>query len=172
MKHMLMSLVFIVLLIPFTLSQDANHNYAGKSGCRPELRWAPGTYSIRLDSGKRTDLKAYTVNGQNLLFIVQHADDRDACGVIRDVVQPGDATSSFVWDCMDPKSPHMVVVGTWPAHHPHPSGPAVEAWRIDLTKLEFVPIHTKVQCSVEFGPGSDDGLDLVTLRKKFPPRTN
>lgn len=148
-----------------TQGQDVRERYAGKSGCQPELRWAPGTYSIRLEKDRRTRLSAYTVGHRNLLFIIQYADDQDKCGVIRDVVQPKDSSSSFVWDCWDPRDKQEVVVGTWPSEHPGVSGPAVEAWKIGGEGLRFVPFSGGAKCFAGSYAGADGG-DLVTLAKK------
>jgi hypothetical protein len=112
------------------------------------------------------------MDNRNILFIVQFANDGDQCGVVRDVVQPKDTLSSFIWDCVDYRSPDDVVVGTWPSRHPSVSGPAVEAWRIDLGGLKFVPIHGRIGCYNPSYAGSDDGDDLVALRKKLPRQVN
>ena len=171
MKAVWMPLIllgFLALSAHSAHCQETKQKYVGKSGCRPELRWAPGTYSIRLDNSARTSLKAYTVDRQNLLFIVQYANDQDQCGIVEDVVRPKDASSSFMWDCVDPKDSSAPAVGTWPSQHPAVSGPAVEAWRIGPGGLTFVPIHGRVQCFNGFGSGPDGGTDLVTLSKKRP----
>lgn len=140
-------------------SDDVKKEYVGRSGCRSELRRGPGTYGIRLDKTQRAYLKAYTVDDRNLLFIVQYSDDKDQCGVVRDVVQPTDTTASFVWDCTDPRAPHDVVVGTWRSHYLGVSGPAVEAWRVNLRKLKFLSIPARMLCTS--GPGA--GLMQLTI---------
>jgi hypothetical protein len=159
-------LIVFAFLTVFAFSQDGKQEYVGKSGCLPTLGWAPGSYSIRLDNNRRTSLRAYTVHRHNLLFIVQYTSDQDRCGIVRDVVRPKDATSSFIWDCMDPTNPGTVAVGTWPSRHPAVSGPAVEAWGIDPDRQKFVPFHAPVKCFNGFGAGADDGSDLITLARK------
>jgi hypothetical protein len=147
--------------------ESLRQKYVGRSGCRPELRWATFSQGIRLDKTQKAYLKAYTVDHQNILLIVQYADIQDQCGVIRDAVQPRDAASGFIWFCADPKTPKNVVIGTWPSEHPKPSGLAVEAWRIDLGGLTFVPVLDRVECSAGGGPtGSDDGKDLLDWARK------
>ena len=171
MKAVWMSLIIIAFLALSAHSahcQETKQKSVGKSGCRPELRWAPGTYSIRLDNNARTSLKAYIVDRQSLLFIVQYANDQDQCGIVKDVVRPKVASSSFMWDCVDPKDSSAPVVGTWPSQHPAVSGPAVEAWRIGPGGLTFVPLHGRAQCFNGFGSGPDEGTDLITLSKKRP----
>ena len=142
--------------------------YVGGSGCRTELRRGSGTYGIRLDKTQRAYLKAYTVEDHNLLFIIQYSDDRDRCGIVRDVVQPKDTSAIFVWDCTDPRAPHNVVVGTWPAHYPSGYGPAIAAWQVNLRELKFVSIAGRVAvlCTSGPGAGADEGDDLVDLAKR------
>ena len=59
-----------------------------------------------------------------------------------------------------------MVVGTWPAKHPEVSGLAVEAWRIDMKQLRFVPAHGRVTCKAADYAGSDEGGDLASWAKK------
>ena len=144
--------------------QDLKQKYVGGSGCRAEFQRGPGTYGIRLDYTQKAYLKAYVVEDRHLLLIIQYSDDKDQCGVIRDVVQT-DSNRDFVWDCMDPKAPHDVIVGTWRSHYIGTTGPALEAWRINPRKLEFLSIPARARCTS--GPGPDDpSHDLVDYAKK------
>jgi hypothetical protein len=153
-------------------TQDVKQQYEGASGCSSDFRRGPGTYGIRLDKTRRAYLKAYTVHERNLLLIVQYSDDKDQCGVVRDVIQPKDASAIFVWDCTDVRTPHQVVVGTWPAHYPSFYGPAIAAWRVNLRELQFVPLpgSVAVQCTGGPGAGADAGEDLVDLAKRRPAK--
>ena len=164
-----MALIFIAFLPLPSHCETLRQKYVGKSGCRPDLGWAPGSQGIRLDKEKKAFLKAYTVDHQNILLIVQYADIQDQCGVVRDAVQPKDAASSFIWFCTDSKAPKNVVIGTWPSEYPNPSGRAVEAWQIDLGGLTFVPVRDRVECFAGGGPvGPDDGSDLLDWARKQP----
>ena len=152
-------------------AQDLRGQYVGTSGCKPELRRGPGTYGIRLDSRLKAYLKAYSVDDHNILLIVQYSDDKDQCGIVRDVVWPTDTSAIFVWDCTDPRAPHDVVVGTWPDRYPSPYGPAIVAWRVNLRELKFVSIPgtVAVLCTSEPGP-EDESPDLVDFAKKRPAK--
>lgn len=172
-----------------SLGEDARGQFAGKSGCQPELRWAPGTYSIRLDKSRRTRLSAYTVGRQNLLFIIQYADGQDRCGIIRDFVKPKDASSSFVWDCWDPRDA-QAVVGTWPSKHPRVYGPAMDAWKmaaegyvsfhlpasqgapLDLAQeMTTEGISSPLRRSVASAAANDEPIGSRTISVEFCART-
>src|SRR5258708_6897549 len=90
---------------------DLQRKYTGLSGCAPEFKWAPGTYSIRLDKRQKTRLAAHTVNEKNVLTIVQYKDDNDKCGVVRDAVQSNKPGNLFEFDCTERSRPSVVVIG-------------------------------------------------------------
>jgi len=104
--------------------------------------------------------------GKTILVIVQRRSETDKCGTVRDVVESKPTDTSFVFDCVDKKNPASVVVGTWPAKHPGVSGPAVEAWRIDLEDLRFTRLIAPVTCKAGNYAGSDEGDDLSSWTKK------
>jgi hypothetical protein len=144
---------------------NLQQKYVGQSGCAAEFKSAINREGIRLDKSQRADLETYAFKSVTILLIVQHASDRDLCGVIRDVVsflQP----NYLVWECVDPKHPSAVVIGTWPAKHRGVSGPAIESWEVDLSKLRFIQLHTHVTCRSRSYAGADDGGDLATWAKK------
>jgi hypothetical protein len=145
---------------------NADRKYVGKSDCTPELKSAPGHYGIRLDGHQRAYLTAYNLKEAHILTIVQYKDDHDQCGVIRDVVQSHEKDDSFVWECVDSKIPADVVVGTWPAKHPTVSGPAIEAWRIDMKELKFHPLPNPVNCNAGNYAGADEGDSLADWARK------
>ena len=131
--------VVLLMVSGASLGEDARERFAGKSGCQPELRWAPGTYSIRLDKSRRTRLSAYTVGRQNLLFIIQYADGQDRCGIIRDFVKPKDASSSFVWDCWDLETPKR---SSWVRGRRSTPGSTARQWRPGRPAAEgYVSFH-------------------------------
>lgn len=134
--------------------------YLGQNSCQAELE-SSDHYGIRLDETRKAYLNAYALKGKALLMIVQRHDDKGQCGIIRDVVQSLDPNSSFVWECVDQTSPSDVVVGTWPKSYSKVSGPAVEAWRIDLKELKFVSVHAPVKCKAKNYAGNDEGDSLV-----------
>ncbi len=145
---------------------DLRQKYVGKSKCQPELKAATERYGIRLDKSQKAYLAAYGLGGEKILTIVQLKDDSDQCGTIRDVIKSQDATRSFVWECKDGKTPSDVVVGTWPAKHPRTSGRALEAWRVDLKQLQFLPVQSAVTCTAGNYRGSDEGEDLASWAEK------
>jgi len=137
----------VLMIIETTMSaDDLRAKYVGKTDRTQDLKSAAGRYGIRLDSTQKAYLSAYELRQAHILTIVQYEHDHDSCGVIRDVVQSHGDDSSFVWECVDPKNPSEIVVGTWPAKHPGVTGPAVEAWSIDVTHLHFEPIRNGVNC--------------------------
>jgi hypothetical protein len=145
---------------------DLRQRYIGRSGCAAVVNSPGGHYGIRLYKEKRAYLEAHEFKNETLLAIVQRSSDTDECGIIRDVVRSGQGDSSFVFECVDRRNPAAVVVGTWPAEHPSVSGPAVEAWRINLQELRFVRLHARVSCSAGDYAGSDEGDDLADLARK------
>jgi hypothetical protein len=161
MKYRHIMFILLVLIPGSAHGQDGVRKYLGGSGCRPEFRRAPGLTGIRLDKAQQAYLKTYMVDHQNILLIVQFSGDQDKCGVVRDAVQPQDATSSFEWECSDNNNRSAVVVGTWPEKHPTVSGAAVEAWRIDLNELRFVHLNVPVSCYERSYAGPDGGEDLA-----------
>jgi hypothetical protein len=169
LKSVLSISVFLIAVgVPSRVnSQDLKRQFVGTSGCNPEFRRGPGTYGTRLDSRQRAYLKAYSVDDHNILLIVQYSDDKDQCGIVRDVVRPTDASAIFVWDCTDSRAPHDVAVGTWPARYPSPYGPAIVAWRINLRELKFISIPGTVAVLCTSAPGpEDESPDLLDFAKK------
>jgi hypothetical protein len=160
------------VLVAGAVSQDrSQQRYVGKSKCLPELKAATEHYGIRLDKSQEAYLAAYRLKDGNILTIIQSTGENDQCGVIKDVVQSRDSESSFVWECRNRAAPSNVVVGTWPAKHPRVSGPASEAWRIDLKLLKFVPLQGgTVTCRAGDYAGSDKGDDLVSWVKRRASR--
>lgn len=157
-----------VIIFGATMSVRADNlrqKYVGRSGCTAQFKLALNHEGIRLDKSQRADLEAYAFKGETILVIVQHASDGDQCGVIRDAVsfpQP----NYPVWECVDTRHPSSVVIGTWSAKHRGVSGPAIESWDVDLSKLRFIPLHTPVTCRSRSYAGADDGGDLATWAKK------
>jgi len=166
------TIVIVVFLAIMAMGQDnLQQKYVGKSKCLPELKSATERYGIRLDKSQNAYLAAFKLKDRNILTIVQLKDTNDRCGIIRDVVQSRDVESSFVWECRDKKALADVIVGTWPAKHPKTSGPAMEAWRIDLAQLKFVPVQgVPVTCVAGYYAGSDEGDDLAAWAKKRSAR--
>lgn len=140
--------------------------FVGKSGCVSELNSPQGHYGIRLDKTQRARLEAHVFENESILTIVQYSSDSDKCGTVRDVIRSRPAGSSFVWQCVDRHEPSEVVVGTWLPKHAGVSGPAEEAWRIDLKKLRFVRLHVPVTCDAGNYAGFDKGEDLVDWARK------
>jgi len=54
-----------------------------------------------------------------------------------------------------------VIVGTWPAKHPSVTGPALEAWRINLKALNFEELQAHVNCDAGNYAGNDEGDSLA-----------
>jgi hypothetical protein len=154
-------------------AQDLPKKYIGESTCIPQLDSPINRYGVRLDKNQKAYLTVYKFRDAEIITIVQYQEEYGAgrkwCGFIRDVTQVPDKDSSVVWDCVDKRIPSQVVIGTWPAKHPKPWGPAVEAWRIDLAELKFVPVKDAprfVYCRPETRAGNDDGLGLSDDAKK------
>jgi hypothetical protein len=57
-------------------------------------------------------------------------------------------------------------VGTWPKGFDKSAGPAIEAWKIDLKKLQFSPVQARVRCANQSYEGNDEGDDLAIWAKK------
>lgn len=142
---------------------DIRLKYLGQSNCLPELKSADH-YGIRLDKSQMAYLDAYQWKGKNILAIVQHNHGDESCGTIRDVIQSRNPRSSFIFECSDNTSD--VVVGTWPETRRSTRGLAVEAWKIDLKDLKFVPIKAPVHCINQDYSGNDEGEDLVMWARK------
>jgi hypothetical protein len=158
---------FLLSLLFALLSTAADfHQYVRKSSCSPGLERGVGGYGIRLDKSQITMLEARTSNGNKILMIVQYAKERDECGVVRDIVQARDDKVHFVFECVNPKSPSAVAVGTWPDGFSLTLGPALEAWQIELNALKFVPLIGRVTCTLRSYAGNDDGSDLVKRAKQ------
>jgi hypothetical protein len=162
----LTSLVLVLLTTAGMAGEDLQRKYVGQSKCMPELQSATVSYGIRLDKSQKAYLAAYRIGRKDILTIVQYKANNDRCGIIRDIVQSRKADSSFVWECKARMTPQDVVVGTWPAKHPEVSGPAVEAWRIDMKQLRFVSVHGRVACTAGDYAGSDEDGDLASWAKK------
>ncbi len=162
----LLACVIIFFAVPCAKATDLLQKYVGRSGCAPELNSPLGRYGIRLDENKRAYLEAHVFKNETILAIVQHSSDTDQCGIVRDAIQSQRTDSSFVFECVDKKDLSAVVVGTWPAEHPSVSGPAVEAWRIDLKELKFVRLSVPVACNAGNYAGSDEGDDLAGRARK------
>ena len=158
----------IAMLVMFAAttahSESLRQMYVGRSGCSVELKTHPR--GIRLDQSQRTRLRAYTVKGNDTLLIVQYKNDGDQCGVVRDIIQPRVSTNTFIWDCVDPTNPSAVVVGAWPVNDGRILGSSAEAWRIDLRKLQFIPLYTVLRFLPVNRAGADDGSDLARDAKK------
>jgi hypothetical protein len=162
-------LVFLTLLTALgqAVAQDAFTTFIGKSSCSPELSGHVGVYGIRLDKTQKSYLSAHRLNDKSILMIVQYAIDGDRCGTIKDVIQSRDVGNYFEFECEDHRVPSAVVVGTWPSKNNATRGAAVEAWRIDLAGLKFVPAKNQVTCIRRGGEDSEDeGDDLATWAKE------
>ena len=159
-----------IVLVGFLLTGSAvraetQPQFVGKSGCDSQFKWGPGSYSIRLDRTQRAYLVAHRISGQNVLLIVQHKDDTDQCGTVRDAVRSARAAYSFEFNCVDGVKPSAVVVGTRREDDPKISGVADRAWLIDLDQLKFVRDQRKVVCERSSYAGADKGEDLVSMAK-------
>jgi hypothetical protein len=168
----LLIFVMLVLVASAAGTDDLAKKYGGKSDCIPELKAASST-GIRLDRSQKAYLTAYALGDASVVTIVQYHDDAERCGTIRDVVQAEGKDDAFIWDCVDKRAPSAVVVGTWPAKHPKVTGPAVEAWRIDLKELRFIPVKQPsrfVRCSAPSYAGSDQGDGLSDWARKRADR--
>jgi hypothetical protein len=164
MKTRASILIIAILTVLFAAAvseDDLQKKYTGQSNCSPELKSADH-YGIRLDKTQIAYLDSYQWKGTNIVAIVQYKQEGEKCGIIRDVVQSQDATSSFIFECTSCDAPADVFVGTWPETHRGSSGSAVEAWKIDLKSLKFVPVKKPVHCVNRDYSGSDEGDDLAT----------
>jgi hypothetical protein len=166
----LSSALFVLLVLPATLNADVAASFVGRNSCDPELKLATTRYGIRLDSSQNAYLMAYRLKAANILAIVQYEKKDETCGIIRDVVQSRDNDSSFVWECHSPKVRSDVVVGTWPAKHPSVTGPAVEAWQINLKTLKFEPMRGPVKCEAGNYRGNDEGDSLADWARERAAR--
>ena len=165
----LLGLILLALCVAAAgVRQDLPKTLVGKSSCSPELS-AAVKYGARLDRIQRAYLSAYALQSLGILTIVQYRQDGDKCGVIRDAISSEHKDDSFVFECVDRRFPAEVVVGTWPSEHPKPRGTALQAWRIDLKNLKFIPDEQAsrfVYCNPQSGVGYDDGLGLSDYAKK------
>jgi hypothetical protein len=98
-------------------------------------------------------------------MILQRSNDADTCGVVRDLIQTH-SVNAFVWECVNQRAPTDVVVGTWPMNHRGVSGPATDAWRIDLNELKFVHLSVRATCKAINYAGPDEGGDLASWARK------
>jgi hypothetical protein len=167
-SRLFVQLAMIFATSAYLLSQAANDkpddvrfSLIGKNSCATELKLATTRYGIRLDSSQNAYLMAYRLKAANILTIVQYGKDNQKCGVIRDVVQSRDHDSSFVWECRSPNMRSDVIVGTWPAKHRSVTGPAIEAWRINLRALRFDEVQAHVNCEAGNYAGPDEGDSLA-----------
>ncbi len=161
----LLAFLLILLFAPLSIAADF-HQYVGKSSCSSGLERGVGSYGIRLDKRQLARLEGRTSNGNKILMIVQYAKEPDECGVVRDVIQAGNDRVHFVFECVNPKNFSSVAVGTWPNGFSRTSGPALEAWQVELNPLKFVPLTGRVGCTLRNYAGNDDGSDLVTWAKQ------
>jgi hypothetical protein len=158
---------FAILLAPLSAkADDIRQKYVGQSGCAPEFKKSANDYGIRLAKNQRARLEAHVFQSKAILVIVQHSNDTDKCGIVRDAIKSQATDRSFVWDCVDKLNPSEVVVGTWPSKHQSVSGPAIKAWRIDLKQLKFLRLNVPVVCDAGNYAGSDEGGDLATWSRK------
>lgn len=155
----------LLLMCASAMATGQSQKYAGQSGCAADLRSSFNNYGIRLDAKQRARLEAHDFKTQTILTIVQHSGAKDRCGVVRDAIQVKASNDAFVfWECTDKRDPSAVVVGTRPMTNAN--GLALEAWRIDLKTLTFVPLHVPVTCQSRGGAGFDDGGDLAIWAKE------
>jgi len=155
-----------IVLLPSKGAGDLHAQYVGKSSCTRELWESTGNYGLRLDKTQNAYLAAHTVQGKNIIAIVRYDKEGDRCGVITDLIQAVTAQNHFEFVCVDCDAPADVVVGTWPESDNSSSATAVEAWRIDLKRLEFTRTSRRVRCVRLSYAGSDEGEDLVTWGRK------
>jgi hypothetical protein len=69
-----------------------------------------GKFGIRLDKSQITRLEVRISNGNEILMIVQYTNERDECGVVRDIVQARNNKVRLVLECVNPKNPSSVAV--------------------------------------------------------------
>ena len=164
-KRHLFAFLLILFFARLSIATDL-HQYEGKSSCSPGLERGVGSYGIRLEKSQIARLEARTSNGNKILMIVQYSKESDECGIVRDIIRTPNDKVHFVFECMNPKSPSSVAVGTWPDGFRLTSGPALEAWRIELDGLKFVPLTGPVTCISGNYAGNDDGGDLVKSARR------
>lgn len=165
MKLLSFCLLFF-LFVPLAKATSVRQKYVGRTGCAPEFKLALNHSGIRLDRNQRARLEAHEFRAGTILVIVQYKDEADQCGTVRDAIESQPTDTSFVWECVDKRNPSAVVVGTWSAGQAGTSGPAVEAWRIDLKQLKFDRLTSGATCSASSYAGSDEGDDLASWAKK------
>jgi hypothetical protein len=105
-------------------------------------------------------------------MIVEPTGDTKHCGVIRDLIQITHIVKNFEFRCFDPQAPNDVIIGTTMRNGNVKRITAIDAWRIDLKKQEFVETKHKVTCSAEGWDGADDRTDMVDEVKKYAAHTN
>ena len=165
------TLATLILLAVSANAGSLKDRYVGKSDCIPELKSAR-EYGIRLDESQHAYLFAYDVKDAHVLAIVQYQSEGAKCGVIRDIVESDRPEPSFIWECVDTKIPSDVVVGTRPSNHPSTTGPALEAWKVDLITLKFAPLQRKVTCNAGNYAGTDQGDSLADWARKRTKNTH
>jgi hypothetical protein len=165
MKPLALCLLFL-LFAPCAKATGLREKYVGRTGCAPEFKSALNHSGIRLDGNQRARLEAHKFRAGTILVIVQYKDETDQCGTVRDAIESQPTDTSFVWECVDKLNPSAVVVGTWPAGQQGISGPAVEAWRIDLKQLKFDRLTGGASCSAPSYAGFDEGDDLASWARK------
>jgi hypothetical protein len=164
-KRHLFAFLLILFFARLSIAIDLRQ-YVGKSSCSLGLERGVGSYGIRLDKSQIARLEARTSNGNKILMIVQYTKESDECGIVRDIVRASNGTAHFVFECVNPKSPSSVAVGTWPDDFRRASAPALEAWRIELDGLQFEPLIGRVTCTSRNYAGNDNGSDLVKWAKQ------
>lgn len=161
----------LVLLLGFILaipasSADAQSPYIGRSGCEAQLTRGPGSYGIRLDAKQQAYLAAHTIDGTNVLLIIQHRGRQDPCGIVRDAIRSSSPAFFFEFNCSDTKAPSAVAIGTRRADDPKISGVAHQAWLINLEMLRFIPDRNRVVCTRVSYAGPDEGGDLAVWARQ------
>ena len=147
--------------------------FIGSAACRVELRGTGGGYGGPLDRKQRTELEIRDLNGRPLLLLIQYANDRDRCGLVRDIVVAPDPKDVFELDCIDHTNPGRVVVGV---HQGNPGAlrwKASKAWYVDFRELKLMPTDDWVTCLNVDNSGADDGSDIrsraaACAKKKCP----
>src|SRR5437868_1908037 len=137
---------FCVIAVTLVLSltargEDLRHKYVGGSGWSPGLKPEQSEFSVRLDREHGTYLVARATAHAKILVIVKYENDSDQCGVVLDVVESHDSHKDFEFDCVDPKMPAYVVVGTRDPSDKRLTSAAAESWRIDLVDQKFIPLR-------------------------------
>jgi hypothetical protein len=158
-------MLFGVAVVSAACAEDLREKYIGKNTCGPELQKTRG-YAMRLDKTQAAYLDARVLDREKALMIIQYAKDGDKCGFVRDIVVSQNAKASFEFVCVECSDPSEVVIGTWSDDNNAASAQAIEAWRIDLAKLKFSPMSSRVTCFRETYHGYDEGEDLVSADRK------